>query len=109
MLQILLIITIILLFLNLCTDTKILLYKIYYKQKKTMATIQELNDKVDSLQVKLDEKQTAIANALIALRQQIQDLQDIINAGSGATPEQLDAVMTKLDAITEDLGATPTE
>lgn len=108
MLEALLIFNIIIVIMNILSDDKTQLYKINYKLKTIMATIDQLNAKVDSLQTQLDEKQTAIADAIIALKQQIQDLQDIIANGGGATPEQLDAVITKLDAISEDLGATPT-
>jgi methyl-accepting chemotaxis protein len=56
-------------------------------------TIDEVNAKADAAQAKVDE--------LVGQAQEIaQIVRDLRAAGTGATPEQLDALGVKLDAIT---------
>lgn len=71
-----------------------------------MATIQELNDKLDSLQSDLDAEQAQIKAALDSQAALIADLQAQIAAGSAATPEQLQAVVDRITAISDDLKGT---
>lgn len=65
-------------------------------------TVKELGDKLDALQVALDEKQAAIDAAFTVLKKQIADL---IAAG---TPD-LQPLADKVDALAADLASTPTE
>lgn len=74
-----------------------------------MATIQEVQAKVDELQATVDSTQARVAAAIAAFEQQITDLRAIIEAGNGATPDQLQDLLTKLDAAKADLESTPTE
>lgn len=69
-----------------------------------MASVQDLNAKVDALQVALDDEQAVITTAVTGLETTIQQLKDQIAANG--TPEELDAIATKLDAITADLKTT---
>lgn len=84
------------------------LKKINSKLRKIMGKIEDLNAKVDEMQSSIDLKQEQIAAAIAAFEQQIADLQALVNAGSAATPEQLQAVIDKLDAAKIDLQSTPT-
>lgn len=72
------------------------------KSRIMALTVKELSDKLDALQVTLDEKQDAIDKAFAALKQQIADL---IAAG---TPD-LQPLADKVDALAADLVSTPTE
>lgn len=72
-----------------------------------MATIAELSAKVDELQVSLDAEQQKIADAIAALKQVIADLQAIVDGA--ATPEAIQAVVDKVDAVKADLESTPLE
>ena len=67
--------------------------------KKIMATIQDVQDAVAALQVSVDTKQQAIADAIAALEIQI---------SGGATPEALQAVVDSLKAVQGDVDSTPT-
>lgn len=69
-----------------------------------MATIAELSAKVDDLQVSLDAEQQKIADAIAALNLVIADLQAAL-AGA-ATPEAIQAVADKVDAVKADLEST---
>ena len=69
-----------------------------------MASIQELSDKVDALQVSLDEEQAAIQAAIDGLNATIVDLQEQLAAG--ATPEAIQAVLDKVEAVKSDLEGT---
>ena len=73
---------------------------------KTMASIQELNDKVTELQAAVDAEQQEIANALAALQAEVQRLTDIIAAGQGATPEELQMVVDNINAVITDVKST---
>jgi hypothetical protein len=69
-----------------------------------MASIQELSEKVDALQVSLDLEQEAVNNAIAGLSQTIADLQALIV--DGGTAEQRQELADKLDAIKADLEGT---
>lgn len=73
-------------------------------QNKIMATLQELETKVDELQVALDAEQQSIAEAIAALTQTITDLQALV--ADGGTVEQRQAIADKLDALKADLEGT---
>lgn len=69
-----------------------------------MASIEELSAKVDALQVSLDEEQAAITAAIDGLNQTIVDLQ--AQLAEGATPEAIQAVLDKVEAVKADLEGT---
>lgn len=69
-----------------------------------MASIQELNDKVDTLQAALDAEQEQIAAAIATLQTTVTDLQALI--ADGGTTEERQAVADKLDTAIADLKAT---
>jgi hypothetical protein len=70
-----------------------------------MASIKDLNAKVDVLQADLDVEQQKIADAIAALQQTVTDLQALVVDGGSADERQ--AVSDKLDAVIADLQATP--
>ncbi len=76
-----------------------------------MALIDDLNAKVDALQASLDNEQAQVANAINALNETVAGLQ--AQLADGATPEQVQALIDKIGAITTDLEGTiadaPTE
>lgn len=83
------------------------------KQLELMATIQELNDKVDQLQVALDAEQAEIAAILTKNSEVIAQLEAVVvtlqdTIANSATPEQLQAVSDKIDAAIADLQGTVT-
>lgn len=80
-----------------------LLNKIFKQNSHTMAKIDDLNDKITTLQQTVNDEQQEIANALSALQTEIQGLKDIIAAGGTATDEQLQTAITNIDAIIEDV------
>lgn len=69
-----------------------------------MASIQQLNDKLDELQVSLDNEQAQILDAIAALEQTILDLQAIV--ADGGTEAERQALLDKMDAIKADLEST---
>jgi len=71
---------------------------------KIMATVTELNEKVDLLQATIDETQAAALGKITSLETTIQELRDEIAAGGNATA--LQAIADKLDAATADLKST---
>lgn len=69
-----------------------------------MASITELNAKVDTLQTALDEEQQQIAQAIADLQQTVTNLEALIV--SGGTEAERQALSDKLDAIVTDLKGT---
>lgn len=69
-----------------------------------MATIQELSDKVDLLQVALDEEQAQVAAAISKLEAVVADLTAQLEGA--AKPEEIQAVADKIDAVIADLKGT---
>jgi hypothetical protein len=80
--------------------------RIIKQNTELMATIQELNQKVADLQAAVDTEQQEVSNALAALQAEVQRLTDIINSGTGATPEQLQTVVDNINGIIEDVKTT---
>lgn len=89
-------------------DSKVikLLRQIINLNTTTVAKIDEVNEKLTALQTAVDEEQQEVANALAALQTEVQTLKDIIAAGGAATEEQLQAVVTNIDAIIADVKTT---
>lgn len=73
------------------------------QNNQIMAKIDELNEKIQTLENTVNEEQQEISNALAALALEVQTLKDIIAAGGTATEEQLQAAITKIDSIIEDV------
>lgn len=69
-----------------------------------MATITELSQKVDDLQVALDAEQEQILAAIAGLNETIAALQALVV--EGGTAEERQALADKLDAIKADLEST---
>ncbi len=69
-----------------------------------MATIADLTEKVDALQVALDNEQAQILAAITDLEETIAELQDLV--ADGGTAEERQALADKLDVIKSDLEAT---
>lgn len=78
--------------------------KLTLKTHKIMASIKDLNAKVDQLQAVLDAEQEQVAAALAKLEQAIANLEAIIE--DGGTPEERQALSDKLDAVMVDLQST---
>lgn len=69
-----------------------------------MPTLQELSDKVDELQVALDQEQEQIAAAITSLNETIATL--TAQLAEGGTPEERQLVIDKLNATITDLQGT---
>lgn len=69
-----------------------------------MATVTELNAKVDELQANLDAEQEQVRAAISALEVVVADLRDQL--AKGATPAELDALATRIEDINTDLMGT---
>lgn len=79
--------------------------KLILKQLKyIMATLQELSDKVDVLQVALDAEQEQIAAAVAALQQTVADLNVLV--AEGGSPQERQAIIDKINATIADLEST---
>lgn len=67
-----------------------------------MATLQETQAKLDALTTAVDaehDQAAVVLQEVVDLKAQVAALQAQIAAGTGATPEQLDALNTSLDSI----------
>lgn len=82
------------------------LNKIISFNKHIMASIAQLTEKVDALQLALDTEQQEIQDAITALNTTIQELRDQIANNDGGTVEERQALADKLDAIKSDLEGT---
>ena len=72
--------------------------------KLIMNSIKDLTEKVDALQVSLDNEQAEIAKAIEGLQATVAELNVLV--ADGGTAEQRQALADKLDAIQKDLQAT---
>lgn len=79
-------------------------HQIINQNKNIMATLAELTAKIDTLQETVDTEQQEVANALAALETTVAELRAIIAAQG--TPEELEAAISKVDAIIEDVKTT---
>lgn len=68
-----------------------------------------LDEKVVELQASVDSKQDALIAAFAELKAQIAALQAIIDAGTAATPEQLQVVLNKLQATSDKIDVAKTD
>lgn len=69
------------------------------KGEQIMATLAELQAKIEAINITIDEERTQVQGLLVGLRAQIQALQDQIAAGSLVSQAQLDALAASADAI----------
>lgn len=68
-------------------------------ENRIMTTLNELQTKLDDINMAIGEERAEVQALLGDLRAQIQVLQDQINAGQLVTQEQLDALGSAADAI----------
>jgi uncharacterized protein YoxC len=80
--------------------------RILHEQEYIVGKIEELMEKVDGLQSKLDTEQEQIQSAIDGLKATVQELTDRLATGGGATDDQLQAVINKIDGIATDLEGT---
>ncbi len=78
--------------------------KLNLKTDNIMATIAQLTEKVDNLQVALDAEQEQIREAIENLNAAIASLEAML--ADGGTPEQRQELADKLDTIKSDLEST---
>lgn len=71
--------------------------KLFDQGEKIMASVQELNDKIDQLSAATDAERQEVLAVLQALKDQVQALKDQIAAGTPASQADLDALATRLD------------
>lgn len=64
-----------------------------------MATVQDLQNKLDEINAAISDERTEVQGLLGDLRAQIQVLQDQIGAGQLVTQEQLDGLAASAEAI----------
>lgn len=86
------------------SETNKLLRQILNINQNTMATVAQLNEKVDLLQTTIDETQALALGKITTLETTVQELRDEIANGGGT--EALQAIADKLDSATADLKAT---
>lgn len=77
------------------------IYSINQKLEIIMATIAELNTKLDELQTKLDAEQEQIASAIATLQATVEELRANQN-----DPAAIDAAIAKVDGVIADLEST---
>ena len=80
------------------------LTKILTNQTKMSESLDALNAKVDALQASLDSVQEAVKSTITALQSQIDELNGKL--ATGATAEEIQAVIAKLDSTKTDLEGT---
>jgi phage-related tail protein len=80
------------------------LNRIIKQNTDLMATVAQLNEKVDLLQTTIDETQAAALEKITTLETTVQELRDQI--ANGGSTEELQAIADKLDAATADLKST---
>jgi hypothetical protein len=75
------------------------LYALEVQGDLLLATVQELQQKIDNIGVAVDAERVEVQGLLLDLRTQIQALQDQLGAGQLVTQEQLDGLAVAADAI----------
>lgn len=76
----------------------------YLNIETIMATIKELNAKVDELQTALDVEQQQIKDAIDQLNQAVADLE--VLAAAGGSEEERQALSDKIQGVIDDLSQT---
>ncbi len=69
--------------------------------RNVVATLQDLQTKLEAIGTAISEERTEVQGLLAALRAEIQVLQDQIGQGQLVTQEQLDGLAASADAIVE--------